>query len=101
MESLPQHSQYSENQLSINEGQMKLAYELEQLNEIYAPFKLSDDDILRWVKRISELKPDLTPEILNEIVLNFITGKFKFNKNHGIANIFNGYALYKANGMVY
>ena len=83
------HNQFSENNLTLTNEQLNLAFELEQLNEVFAPFKLSDVDIARWVKRISEVKPDMTPEKLNVIVLNFITGKFIYNKNLGIANIFN------------
>lgn len=88
MDKLQQVSQSLENKIDLTEKQIELAFELEQLNEIYAPFKLSDDDIIRWVKRINDVKPELTPIELNEIVLNFITGKFVFNKNLGIANIF-------------
>jgi hypothetical protein len=102
MENLPiQQNQSLENKVNLTKKQIDLALELEQLNEIYAPFKLSDSDIARWVKRINEVKPEMKPNELNEIVLNFITGKFKFNKNLGITNIFNGYSLYKQNGMVY
>jgi len=100
MELAKQNNLSSGNNIKLTENQINLAYEIEQLNEIYAPFKLSDDDITRWVKRISELKPEITPEILNNIVINFITGNYKFNKNYGIANIFNGYSLYKSNGLV-
>ena len=86
---------------NLNNNHIQLAYELEQLNEIYAPFRLSDEDIARWVIRINNLKPEITPEIMNEIVLNFISGKFKYDKNIGIANIFNAYSKIKTNGMVW
>jgi len=85
----------------LTDSQIELAFELEQLNEIYAPFKLSDSDIERWVKRISEVSPELTPKDLAAIVYGFITGKYIFNKNIGIANIFIGYAKHKLKGMVY
>jgi hypothetical protein len=100
MEQLQVINQSLENKIKLTKEQIGLAFELEQLNELYAPFKLLDADIARWAKRINEMQPSITPEILNEIVLNFITGKYTFSKHIGIANIFRGYSLYKQKGFV-
>lgn len=96
-----QNNQLSENKIELTAKQIQLACEIEQLNEIYAPFNLSDDDIVRWVKRISELEPEISLEDLNKVIINFISGNYLFNKNLGIANIFLGYKKLKQQGMVY
>lgn len=81
--------------------EIKVAQELEQLNEIYAPFKLSDEDLARWAVRITTVKPDVTPEQVGAVVLNFIIGKYQWNKNFGVANMFHGLIKLANRGMVY
>lgn len=99
MENLPTKQPQSLENLS--EPQIKLAQELEQLNEIYAPFKLSDDDLARWAKRISEIEPTITAKIAGEIVLKFIKGKYRWDKNLGVTNIFLAYIRHRTNDQVY
>lgn len=100
MQNLPtkQQNQFLEN---LSQPQIKVAQELEQLNEIYAPFKLSDDDLARWAKRILDIEPLITPEIAGQIVLKFIKGKYRWDKNLGVTNIFIGYNKHRTNDMVY
>lgn len=85
----------------LTETQVLIAQELEQVNEIYAPFNLSDDDLTRWTKRISQIEPDITPEIMGAIVLKFISGKYRWDKNLGVTNIFFAYSKHKNGDQVY
>ena len=70
--------------------ELKIAQELEQLNLIYAPFQLSDDDLLRWSKHIVKNMKKEEIEKIEQVVSKFTTGKFLYDKNLGVANIFLG-----------
>ena len=78
-----------------------LAQELEQLNEIYAPWKLTDNDLERWSIRLDAENAAITPEIVNAIVKKFILAELKYDKNLGIANIFVAYKKLYTRQMVY
>jgi hypothetical protein len=71
----------------LNSEQNNLAIELFHYNQL-TPFTLTDIQIIDWVRSISELRKEITPEILKELIDGMKTTRFPFDKNLGIQNIF-------------
>lgn len=69
-----------------------LAQEIERLNDIYIPFPLNDEQILRWATTVYETEKAITPEVLEGIIKKYIKAELYWDKNLGVANIFKAYA---------
>lgn len=70
-----------------------MGVELFHYNQLTA-FPLSDAQIIDWAKSIKEIAPQLTTEILREIIRRFKVGQGEFDSKLGIQNIFGGYRTF-------
>lgn len=70
-----------------------MGVELFHYNQLTS-FPLSDAQIIDWAKSIKEIAPNLTVEILHEIIRRFKIGHGEFDSRLGIQNIFNGYRTF-------
>lgn len=75
---------------SLSSEIRNMGVELFHYNQL-TTFPLSDAQIIDWAKSISEIAPNLTIEILHEIIRRFKIGQGEFDSRLGIQNIFNGY----------
>ncbi len=79
--------------LSLTKEQTEIAKELIHYNQL-TPYPYSDLQISQWVKSITELIPEMTPEIIKHIIDRLKTDAYDYDHKKGIQNIFNGFKKY-------
>lgn len=82
-------------QLTTNQSQgivlspkeIEIALQVYHINHLTA-FPLSDQLIDEWSRSISELRPEVTPEQIKEVIDGMKQGYIEFDNRLGIQNIF-------------
>lgn len=79
--------------LSLTKEQTEIAKELIHFNQL-TPYPYSDLQISQWVKSITELIPEMTPEIIKHIIDRLKLGVYEYDSRLGIQNVFAGFRKY-------
>jgi hypothetical protein len=74
----------------VNISKFYLLKELCHINLLVA-YPIPDAMLELWAASIMELKPEITPFILKEIINEFKLGKIEYNPRKGIQNIFSAF----------
>jgi hypothetical protein len=73
--------------LGLSEKVIELALVVFHINQV-VPYPLSDLQIADWAKSINELRPDVEPQKLKEVIDKMKLGQIEWNYRQGIQNIF-------------
>lgn len=77
-----QHSEYTEQE-------KVMATQIVHVNQLIA-FPLSPEQIIDWTRSVIELRPDVTPALMKEVIDAMKTGIIDYDVRKGVQNIFNG-----------
>ena len=92
MEQFPQKTA-TENQLASTHLKISLIKQLFHVNCLVA-YPISDTMLEVWANTLSELEPEITPEVVKWIVDKMKLGMLDFDNRKGIQNIFEGFRKY-------
>jgi hypothetical protein len=58
---------------------------------LLTPFPISDGMLELWARSIQKLRPEITPEVVTQIIDKMKLGEIKYDTKEGVQNIFIGY----------